>query len=277
MRRGLASTAFAGTAPPMASPAPPPPRIFSPRRRRAVRARMAALQRRPDAARYLIDDMVEDVRERLAFLRHEPARALVIGDATGALVAALAARGTEAVAAPADMDEEAPLPFDRPFDLIASLGTLDTVNDLPGALLHLRRALAPGGLMVASLLGAGSLPALRQIMLAADADRPAPRIHPQVDVRAGGQLLQRAGFADPVVDFRPLVVRFGRLQRLFMDLREQGLSNVLAQGGPPPGKAALARAEAAFAALAAPDGRVAETFEILTLSGWAKALRPPRF
>ncbi|MEO0033288.1 MAG: hypothetical protein RIS94_3046 [Pseudomonadota bacterium] len=262
----------------------PPPTIFSTPRRNALRARMRQRQRGADPARYLAEDMAEDVLERLAFLRHEPARALLVGDVTGAVASALRGRGAEVVCAdPAPeagetaIDEERPLPFDRGFDLIASMGTLDTVNDLPGALVHIRQALAPGGLAIMSFPGAGSLTALRAIMLAADGERPAPRIHPQVDVRAGGQLLQRCGFADPVTDSRPLRVRFRTLARLVSDLRDQGLTACLARGGPALGKAALARAEAAFAAAADDEGRVTESFEILTLSGWAKELRPPKF
>jgi hypothetical protein len=170
---------------------------------------------------------------------------------------------------PADgFEEERPLPVSGQ-DFIASLGTLDTVNDLPGALVHLRSALAPGGLLVASFLGAGSVPLLRAAMLAADAERPAPRLHPMVDVRAGGQLLQRAGLADPVVDSRTLSVSFRSLDRLIADLRAQGLSSVLARGGPPLTRAALARAREAFGA-AGENGRTMERFEILTLSGWRK-------
>jgi len=111
------------------------------------------------------------------------------------------------------------------------------------------------------------LPALRAIALAADGERPAPRLHPMVDVRAGGQLLQRAGLANPVVDARGLDVRFGSLSALVADLRGQALGGLLAQGGPAWGKAARARAEAAFAE-AADHGRLTEHFEILTLSGW---------
>ena len=231
---------------------------------------MLALQQASQAPRYLAVDMAEDVLDRLSFLRHEPLRALVIGDITGTLSAALCAQGcaTESFD-PLDVDEEQPLAL-RGFDLIVSLGSLDTVNDLPGALIHLREALAPGGLMLASLMGAGSLPVLRAVMLEADADRPAPRIHPQVDVRAGGQLLQRCGYADPVIDSRPLHVRFGALSSLVSDLRAQGLGNVLLRHGPPLGKAALARAQQAFQAHADDEGRVTETFEILTLSGWRK-------
>lgn len=243
---------------------------------------MAHLQTAPDAPRYIVDDMVEDVIERLSFLRHEPRRALVIGDWTDAIGAALAASGAtvdrrDPALGDVLVDEEAPYPAPAGYDFIASLGTLDTVNDLPGALVHLRRALADGGLMIACFLGAGSLPALRAIMLEADGDRPSPRIHPQVDVRAGGQLLQRAGFADPVIDSHHVDVRFSSFAGMIADLRGQGLSNCLARPGAPLGKAALARAHAAFDARRDSNGMVNERFEILTLSGWAKALRPPKF
>lgn len=257
-------------------PSPPkPPVIFSASRRAACRKRMLVMQGRPAPAHYLLDDMIDDVLERLAFLRHEPARALVIGDYSGRLVAALAASGCAVLAAePANgFDEESPSDSGG-FGLVASLGTLDTVNDLPGALIHMRRALAPGGLMLASFPASGSLPRLREAMFAADDTRPAPRIHPQVDVRAGGQLLQRAGFADPVIDVRSLAVSFSSLGALVGDLRAQGLSNVLARCGPPLGRQAMARARESFAA-AGSAGRTTETFEILTLSGWGPSRSRP--
>ena len=232
---------------------------------------MLALQRRPDAARYVLDDMIDDVIERLSFLRHSPTRMLVIGDHGGRLADALAAgdRAVQSAEPATGFDDERPFGM-AGFDFIASLGTLDTVNDLPGALIHLRGALAPGGLMLASFCGAGSLPQLRAAMLAADGDRPAPRLHPMVDIRAGGQLLQRAGFADPVVDGRSLNVSFRSLDQLVADLRAQGLSNVLARPGPALGRQAQARASESFMG-AASQGRTTETFEILTLSGWRPA------
>jgi len=248
--------------------ASPPPTIFSPDRRLAARRRISRLQQAADAARFVIDDIVEDTIERLAFLRHKPKRALVIGDWTGDLAKRLGRDGAEVerVEPGEGFDEERPLPFEG-FDLIASAATLDTVNDLPGALIHIRRALAPGGRAIASFAGAGSLPVLRRIMLAADGERPAPRLHPMVDVRAGAQLLQRAGWADPVADGRTLAVAYRSLERLVADLRAQGLGNVLASPGPPLGKAGLERARAAFAQEADEHGRVVERFEILTLSG----------
>lgn len=250
-----------------------PPVIFSPPRRIAARRRMRALQSAPDAPRYLIDDMIEDVIERAAFLRFTFRRAFVIGDwGYDGFSRMRSIHGEDCEWESADpvdgFDEEQPF-GEGHGELVLSLGTLDTVNDLPGALIHIRNALAPGGLMIASFLGSGSLPVLRQAMLAADGERPAPRLHPHVDVRAGGQLLQRAGFADPVIDSRSLDVSFRSLDGLVADLRAQGLTNVLADPGPPLGKAALERARQAFDA-AGSNSRTTERFEILTLSGWRR-------
>lgn len=242
-----------------------PPQIFSPNRRLAARRRALALQTRAGAADYLMADMAEDLLERLAFLRHEPKRVLLNGMVPPSLVASLTASGahvTQVDPATGFVEEQ---PFgDTGFDLIASLGTLDTVNDLPGALIHIRNALAPGGLAIASFAGAGSLPALRAAMLAADGERPAPRLHPAVDVRAGGQLLQRAGWANPVVDSRSIEVRFSSLASLLADLRAQALTNVLSQAGPPLNCQQYMTAKEQLGA-----GTV-ERFEIITLSGWRR-------
>lgn len=245
--------------------APAIPTIFSPRRRAARLARARSRTARPDAARFLAEDMIEDTLERLAFLRHAPARALVLGDWTGTLADRLRAGGAE-VAEPAALDLEAPHPAGG-HDLIVVIGLLDAVNDLPGALIHLRAALAPGGLAMAHFVGGQSLPALRAAMLAAEPERPAARIHPLVDPRAAPALLQRAGWKDPVVDTHVLTVRYGALDRLVADLRDQGLGNALAKPAAPLGKTALARAREAFAARAEPDGKTAESFEIVTLTG----------
>ena len=240
-----------------------PPRIFSGPRRHARRARALALQARPGAARFLLDDVVEDLCERLAFLRHTPARALVLGDPSGTLAAALAAAGAQVESGDIALDLEQPLPFGG-FDLIAGIGLLDTVNDLPGALIHLRNAMAPGGLLLASFGGAGSLQRLRAAMLAAEPERTAARMHPLVDARAGAALLQRTGWADPVTDSRELTASYRNITRLVADLREMGLGNTLASPAPPLTRAALARAQAAFLQ---GEERAVETFAILTLSG----------
>ena len=220
------------------------PKIFSAARRIARQARTEALALRPNTASWLLDEMRQDLEERLAFMQLEPEHRLDL-----------------------DRDEEQPV-AGGPYDLITSIARLDTVNDLPGALIHMRNALATGGLMIAQIVGAGSLPMLRQIMLAADGDRPAARIHPQVDNRAATGLLERAGFARQVVDSATLRASYRSLDRLISDLREQGLGSVLLSPAPYVGKAGLARAHEAFERLKDSEGRVTETFEILTLTGW---------
>lgn len=245
--------------------APIIPTIFSPQRRTARLSRALARTARPDAARFLAEDMVEDTLERLAFLRHASPRALVLGDWTGMLSSALREQGAS-VEEPQDVDLEAPYPVGG-YDLIVVIGLLDAVNDLPGALIHLRASLVPGGLAMAHFIGGQSLPSLRAAMLAAEPDRPAARTHPLVDPRAAPALLQRAGWKDPVVDTHALTVRYSKLDRLVADLRDQGLGNALAKPAPSLGKAAMERARAAFAARADAGGKTAETFEIVTLTG----------
>jgi SAM-dependent methyltransferase len=246
----------------------PPPTIFSPARRAARLARSRGLRRRPGAADWLGEALVEDAIERIGFLRLTPRRALVIGEDAAALAAHLDRGGARVVAAAAgSFDEEQPWPFEG-FGLIVSLATLDTVNDLPGALIHMRRALGPNGVAIASLVGAGSLPRLRKALLAADGERPAARIHPAVDARGGAGLLQRAGFARQVADAWTLRLRYGALDDLVADLRAQGLTSALASAAPPLTRAGLERAGAAFLEGADADGKIVETLEVLTLTGW---------
>jgi SAM-dependent methyltransferase len=260
---GLRSAGKRGRATTMSTPVTPT--IFSTRRRdaRLVRARRRAAS--PDAARFIADDMIEDTLERLAFLRQDTARALVLGDWTGGLAHMLGTQGA-IVDAPHTLDLEAPFPTGG-YNFIVVMGLLDAVNDLPGALIHLRAALAPGGLAIAHFVGGQSLPALRAAMLAAEPDRPAARIHPLVDPRAAPGLLQRAGWKDPVVDTHALTVRYSALDRLVGDLRDSGLGNALTRPAAPLGKAALFRASAAFIARADADGKTQEIFEIVTLTG----------
>ena len=220
------------------------PSIFSPPRRAARQARAIALGRRTETTQWLLDEMRQDLAERIAFMQLEPEHRLDL-----------------------ECDEERPIPG-GPYDLITSVARLDSVNDLPGALIHARSALAEGGVFIAQLIGAGSLPILRQIMLAADGDRPAARIHPQVDNRAATALLERAGFARQVVDSVTLKASYRSLDRLLDDLREQGLNSALLSPAPYLGKAGLARTREAFDSLKDSEGRVTETFEILTLTGW---------
>jgi SAM-dependent methyltransferase len=171
--------------------------------------------------------------------------------------------------------EEAQLPELEPagFDLAVSVGQLDTINDLPGALALIRRALKPDGLFLAAFVGAGSLPRLRAAMRAGEAAEgrdPSPRIHPQIDVRAAGDLLTRAGFALPVADREVVEVRYPALPALLSDLRLTGATNILAQRSRTPfTRLGLAAAMAAF------DAGEVERFELVFMSGWAPAPSQP--
>jgi SAM-dependent methyltransferase len=246
------------------TPHPPhqPPQIFSLERQHAAFNRAVRRQQSRGAARFLFEDMREEVKERLSFMNFQPENVLVIGDPTGLLTQV-------AEGMPAARHQPVTVGVgEEPVDLILHATSLAMINDLPGALLHLRAALKPGGLMIASIVGAGSLPKLRAAMLAAEPERPHPRIHPQIDNHTASALLQRAGFARQVVDSHTLTVRYLALPRLVADLRDQAVGNVLTQMAPPLDQAAYARAEAAFIAAADADGRVSERFEIITLTGW---------
>ncbi len=252
------------------------PDIFDRSRRAQGRDRMIARFADHD---FLYRAMLEELLDRLADVQRDLPEALVIGcpddsakaalEAMGKRVACvdpgfLAARGANGVQA----DEDA-LPFaDDSFDLIIACGTLDSVNDLPGALILMRRILRPDGLMLAAFTGAGSLPRLKAALLAGEGDRPGQHIHPQIDVRAAGDLLSRAGFAMPVADGETLVVRYGDMLRLMHDLRGMGAGNRLAEQPPLLNRETLARAGAHFAQAADADGRTAEQMAIVYLSGW---------
>ncbi|MHA6333600.1 methyltransferase domain-containing protein [Qipengyuania sp. CAU 1752] len=245
-----------------------PPRIFSRRRVGAKFARSQSRQAAPGAARYLGEMLADDVIERIGFMRLEPSRALLVGDMTGRL-----ARWLEDSGAAVDLrgidrfDAEQPGPVSH-YDLMVHLLGFGMVNDLPGALIHAHAMLSKGGLMVAAFPGAGSLPALRQIALAADGERPAARMHPLVDSQAGAALLQRAGFSRQVVDSYPLRVRFASFDRMVADLRDHGLTGSLTSPAPMLTRDWLDRARKAFDALREDDGKVTETFEILVMTGW---------
>ena len=175
--------------------------------------------------------------------------------------------------------DEDRLPFaDASFDLIVAAGGLETVNDLPGCLALIRRLLVPDGLFLGALAGAGSLPRLRASMLAADMASGAatPRIHPQIDVRAAGDLLARAGLKLPVADGDRLIVRYGDPLRLIADLRGMAGTNLLRGTRPPIVRTGLPALFERFAADAAADGRTAETIEIVYLTGWSSGPDQPQ-
>ena len=243
------------------------PSIFD-RRQAAAKWERARTRQSLGGASYLVDTMASDIAERLDFMRFEPKNALIVGEAKDELQAALAARRAHGnVGMLGQLDEEQPGP-QAMFDLVVHLLGLGMVNDLPGALIHARNALAPGGLLIAAFPGAGSMPVLRKVALEADGELPAARMHPLVDNRAATGLLERAGFTRQVVDSYPIRVRYPSFQRLVNDLRDHGLTRSLNSPVPPLTRAWLERANAAFDVLREDDGKVVETFEILVLTGW---------
>jgi SAM-dependent methyltransferase len=260
---------------------------FDRRLRRIRRDRAARLFQQADFLHRLVS---EDILDRLDSVTRPFSRALVLGVADPSLLEGLRSRGIEVVpadpgfafaraAAGVQCDEDR-LPFaDGSFDLVVSIGLLDTVNDLPGALILIRRALVPDGLFLGAFAGAGSLPRLRSEHRAADAAEggAAAHIHPQIDVRAAGDLLARAGFALPVVDSHGVDVRFPDLLALVRDLRAMAATNVLGARSPRPvTRFGLAAAMTEFASHAAQDGKTTERVEIVHLLGWAPAPSQPK-
>ena len=246
--------------------------IFDPRARRARRDRAARGENPLDA------HIAEGLIERIDSVRRSFAHALVINSGSGVLARALEARGLSVATsdvgaryagAGLHRDEVAPWPDAGSYDLIVAPCGFDTVDDLPGALVLAQRALAPDGLFLATMPAAPGLPTLRSAVAVADAEqgRAVARLHPQIDVRAGGDLLARAGFVLPVADAETLSLGYRDLDALLRDVTACGGRNVLATRYPVTGRW-LEVARRAFAAQADEDGRVVETVTLMTLTGW---------
>ncbi|APR54162.1 SAM-dependent methyltransferase [Sphingomonas koreensis] len=250
-----------------------PPEIFDRARRRARRDRAAA--HFADAA-FIRDWMLEGILERLDAVRRDFTKVLDLGCFDGSFVPPVGARVTRidagarfaAMAGGLQGEEDQPHFPEASFDLVIAAGSLDTVNDLPGALSLIRRALRPDGLFLGAFLGGSTLSTLRSVLLEAEAERPAARVHPQVDVRAAGDLLMRAGFALPVADVETLSVRYASLFDLVRDLRGMAGTSLL-PSSPPLSRETVARAAAGFAARADAEGRTIERFDTIFLTGWA--------
>ncbi|WP_239019649.1 methyltransferase domain-containing protein [Sphingomonas suaedae] len=263
----------------MSSPASPPD-IFDRNRRRLHRDRAAPGFAGFDFIRAW---MLEGIGERLDAVRREFHDALDLGCFDGAFVPPPGARVTRvdagarfaALAGGVQAQEDRPHSPEGAYDLVVSAGVLDSVNDLPGALALIRRSLRPDGLFIGAFLGGSTLSTLRSVMLEAEADRPAARIHPQVDVRSAGDLLVRAGFALPVADVETLNVRYASLFDLIRDLRGMGATSLLPDPAPLR-RETVARAAERFAARADAEGRTAERFDAIFVTGWAPDPSQPK-
>ena len=249
---------------------------------------------------FLIDRVAQDLADRLAAVVRRFECAVDLGTPTDALCRQLARSGkidilVAAGRSAADRftglaalrreqspafrlaiagDEEA-LPFrDGSLDLVVSALSLQFVNDLPGTLVQICRALRPDGLLLAALVGGDSLTELRECFAAAEAETEggiSPHVIPFVDVRAAGALLQRTGFALPVADLDRITVRYSSPMVLMHDIRAMGATNPLIERSRHPLKRATLRRmiELYGQRFADPDRRIRATFEIVWLSGWA--------
>jgi SAM-dependent methyltransferase len=266
-------------------PNPPlAPQIFD---RALLRSRLRRALR-AGAGDFLLERAAEEVIDRLAPVQREFRAVLDLGTPRPVVAERLAAAWPEAsiiraapIGEPVDprwqtvvADEEA-LPFGpERFDLAVSLLALHGVNDLPGALVQIRRALRPDGLLIACLIGGQSLHELRSVLTEAEIEvtgGASPRVAPFSDLRDLGSLLQRAGLALPVTDSEPLTVRYSSMFHLFEDLRAMGATNALVERSRTPlTRGLLLRAAEIYdAKFSDPDGRLRATFELVWLSGWA--------
>ncbi len=264
-----------------------------------LRKRVACALANPEYPDFLHKRAAQDLTGRLELILRDFDTALVIADkpddfamrmrATGRLGHILLAHTLVARTAgnqPQIVCEEERLPVaEHSLDCIVSMLNLQQVNDLPGALVQISRALRPDGLFLAALLGGGTLSELRHAWLTAESQRTSgatPRVAPFADLRDMGALLQRAGFALPVVDADRITVTYRDALALMRELKQMGWSNPLNQRSRSPiTRQTVATVCAAYeATFANQDGRIPATFEIIYLTGWAphesqqKPLRP---
>jgi SAM-dependent methyltransferase len=264
-------------------PPTPSPLIFDRALIRARRRRAAAIG--PET--FLLDRVADDLADRLAVVLRRFDLALDLGSPGDAVRTALGRLGSignivsagpaleaKSATAPFVVADEEALPFrDAAFDLVVSTLSLQFVNDLPGTLVQIRRALKPDGLFLAALIGGETLTELRQSFAAAESEIEggvSPRVAPFADLRDLGALLQRAGFALPVTDVDRVTVRYDTAFALMRDLRRMGATNALFDRRRVPLKRAtlMRMAEIYAERFADGDGRVRATFEIVWLSGW---------
>jgi len=260
------------------------PQIFD----RLAQSRALARAIRHGPADFLLARACEDILTRLQTTLRPFPRVLDFGTPLPLVAAALTDQGPPHQILRAATLEEAlnpawstlvcdseNLPFaPESFDLAVSAFALQSVNDLPGVLIQLRRALAPDGLLLACMLGGQSLHELRTVLAMAEEDISggvSPRVAPFADLRDMGGLLQRAGFALPVTDVDTITVRYQNLFALMADLRAMGATNALAaRSRKPLRRAIVLRAAQLYQDMFADtDGRIRATIEIVWLSGWS--------
>jgi SAM-dependent methyltransferase len=264
----------------MASDQTAAPQLFD---RALLRARMDRA-RRAGPATFLLDRVVEDMADRLQAVMRGFSDVAEVGS-PGELLRKPIADHFASISR-IDLDQAEMLRLEpQSIDLALSALALQFVNDLPGVLAQIRRALKPDGLLLAAMIGGDTLTELRQSFAAAEAECEggvSPRVAPFADLRDIGGLLQRAGLALPVTDVDRVVVRYDSALALIADLRRMGATNILVERRRTPTRRAtmLRMAQIYAERFADADGRIRATFDIIWLSGWAphnsqpKPLRP---
>jgi len=221
----------------------------------------------------LLDRVAEDMVDRLAAVKREFASAADIWTPGEGLASYARFESFIHVAAEDSLQEILSLAPES-LDLAVSALAFQFVNDLPGVLAQIRRALKPDGLLLAAMIGGDTLTELRQSFAAAEAECEggvSPRVAPFADLRDVGSLLQRAGLALPVTDVDRVAVRYDSAFALMADLRRMGATNILLERRRMPTRRAtmLRMAEIYGERFADPDGRIRATFDVIWLSGWA--------
>ena len=254
------------------------PRLFD---RTLLRDRLGRAQKLGPAT-FLLDRVADDMAERLGAVLRDFKSAAEIGTPGRGVGETLAGRfgRYEKIDLPAQETE--PLALEaQSLDLVMSALAFQFVNDLPGVLAQIRRALRPDGLLMAAMIGGDTLTELRQSFAAAESELESgmsPRVAPFADLRDVGALLQRAGLALPVTDVDRIVVRYDNAFGLMHDLRRMAAANILVERRRAPTRRAtmLRMAEIYGERFADPDGRIRATFDIVWLSGWAPHESQPK-
>jgi SAM-dependent methyltransferase len=248
-----------------------PPRLFD----RALLSARLNRARHMGPATFLLDRVAADMVERLDAVLRKFRQGADIGSAGAQIRDALAGRVDHLVAVDLPERDAEPLPLPPgSIDLAVSALALQFVNDLPGVLAQLRRALKPDGLLLAAMIGGDTLTELRQSFAAAEAEcegGASPRVAPFADLRDLGALLQRAGLALPVTDVDHVVVRYDHAFALMADLKRMAATNILVERRRTPTRRAtmLRMAQIYADRFADADGRIRATFDVIWLSAWA--------
>jgi SAM-dependent methyltransferase len=254
-----------------------PPKVFDPALLKKRQARAA----RTGAETFLLDRVVEEMGDRLHAVVRDFKNAADLGSPGHGVADVLASvKQSRHVDWPADEREALPLDANS-LDLIVSALALQFVNDLPGVLAQIRRALQPDGYFLAATIGGDTLTELRQSFAEAEVALDgglSPRVIPMLDLRDAGALLQRAGFALPVTDVDRVTVRYDNMFGLMRDLRRMGATNVLMDRRRTPlRRATLLRAAEIYAQrFSDADGRIRATFDIVWMAGWSPDASQPK-